>query len=203
MGLLDGWRLCPRCGHELEGRERGHVGCPSCGSDYYANSAPAVQGVLERDGRVLLAKRAIEPRLGHWDLPGGFLEEGEEALDGLRREFAEETGLDVEPVDWLGACLDPYAGYWVLGLTWVVKAEGVPQPADEVPPDVHADRLVSKLAQGILHPGRGAQRDAALEGAAPLEDGDPHDRRGRGTTSPPGSSPSSGVCIRCSPVMVR
>ena len=132
MGLLDGWRLCPRCGHELAAREHGHLGCPSCGSEYYANSAPAVQGVLERDGRVLLAKRAIEPRLGHWDLPGGFLEEGEEPLDGLRREFREETGLEVEPVEWLGAFLDPYNAYWVLGLTWVVRADGEPRAADDV-----------------------------------------------------------------------
>ena len=82
--------------------------------------------MLERDGRVLLAKRAIEPRLGYWDLPGGFLEEGEEPLDGLRREFREETGLEVEPVEWLGAFLDPYNRYFVLGLTWVVRAEGEP-----------------------------------------------------------------------------
>src|SRR3954465_8803970 len=85
MGILDGWRVCPRCGHELEKRELGHLGCPGCGSEYYANSAPAVQGVLERDGRVLLARRAIEPRLGYWDLPGGVLEEGEGPLDGARR----------------------------------------------------------------------------------------------------------------------
>ena len=88
--------------------------------------------MLERDGRVLLAKRAIEPRAGHWDLPGGFLEEGEEALDGLRREFQEETGLEIEPVDWLGACMDPYDSYFVLGLTWLVRAEGEPRAADDV-----------------------------------------------------------------------
>jgi ADP-ribose pyrophosphatase YjhB (NUDIX family) len=133
MGLLDGWRTCPRCGHELEPREHGHLACPACGSEYYANSAPAVQGVLERDGRVLLAKRAIDPRRGYWDLPGGFLEEGEDPLDGLRREFLEETGLDVEPTEWLGVCLDPYNRYWVLGLTWIVHADGgEPQPADDV-----------------------------------------------------------------------
>jgi 8-oxo-dGTP diphosphatase len=132
VSIFDGWRLCPRCGHELERREHRHLACPACGSEYWANSAPAVQGVLERDGRVLLARRAIEPRAGHWDLPGGFLEEGEEALDGLRREFREETGLDVEPADWLGAFLDAYNNYWVLGLTWVVHAGGEPRAADDV-----------------------------------------------------------------------
>src|SRR6185369_10482882 len=131
MGVLDGWRSCPRCGHELE-LTPGRARCPGCGSVYYANSAPAVEGLLERDGKVLLAKRKIEPRRGFWDLPGGFLEEGEEPLDGLRREFREETGLDVEPVEWLGTHLDPYNRYSVLGLTWVVRAEGEPRAADDV-----------------------------------------------------------------------
>ena len=53
MGILDGWRLCPRCGHELE-RTPGRAACPGCGSIYYANSAPAIEGLLERDGKVLL-----------------------------------------------------------------------------------------------------------------------------------------------------
>ena len=132
MGILDDWRFCPRCAHELEPRERGHFACPSCGSQYWANSAPAVQGLLERDGRVLLARRAIEPRKGLWDIPGGFLEEGEEALDGLRREFLEETGIAVEPVAWLGANIDPYDGYHVLGLSWLVRGEGEPRAADDV-----------------------------------------------------------------------
>ena len=132
MGILDGWRLCPRCGHELEARDGGHLGCPGCGAAYWANSAPAVQGLLERAGKVLLARRAIEPKLGHWDIPGGFLEEGEEALDGLRREFREETGLEVEPLEWLGAYVDPYDRYFVLGLSWLVAGEGEPQAADDV-----------------------------------------------------------------------
>jgi ADP-ribose pyrophosphatase YjhB (NUDIX family) len=132
VGILDGWRLCPRCGHELEPLERSHRFCPGCGARYWANSAPAVQGVLERDGRVLLARRAIEPRLGFWDLPGGFLEEGEKPLDGLRREFLEETGIEVEAVEWLGAFVDPYDAYFVLGLSWVVHGEGEPHADDDV-----------------------------------------------------------------------
>jgi ADP-ribose pyrophosphatase YjhB (NUDIX family) len=132
MSVLDGWRLCPRCGTELEGRDRGHLACPACGSQYWANSSPAVEGLLERGGRVLLGRRAIEPRLGYWDLPGGFLEEGEEPLDGLRRELREETGLDVEPVAFLGTHLEPYDNYYVLGLTWLVTGDGEPSAADDV-----------------------------------------------------------------------
>lgn len=132
MGVLDGWRVCPRCTHELERRDGGHFGCPGCGSNYWANSAPAVQGLLVRDGRVLIGRRKVEPRRGHWDLPGGFLEEGEDALAGLRREFLEETGIEVEPVEWLGTSLDPYDSYFVLGLTWIVRGDGEPVAADDV-----------------------------------------------------------------------
>ena len=132
MGVLDGWRFCPRCGHELELRAGGHRGCPACGSSYWANSSPAVQGLLVRDGKVLIGRRKIEPRKGFWDLPGGFLEEGELPLDGLRREFLEETGLEVEPVEWVGAFIDPYDSAYVLGLTWIVRGDGQPVAADDV-----------------------------------------------------------------------
>ena len=131
MGVLDGWKMCPRCAAGLE-LDQGKASCPACGSVYYANSAPAVEGVLERDGKVLLTKRGIDPRRGHWDLPGGFLEEGEEPLEGLAREFREETGLAVRPLEWLGTHLEPYDHYFVLGLTWLVEGDGEPRPADDV-----------------------------------------------------------------------
>jgi ADP-ribose pyrophosphatase YjhB (NUDIX family) len=133
MGVLDGWKLCPRCGTELERLEGAHLHCPGCGSSYWANSAPAVSGILERDGKVMLGRRGIEPRRGYWDLPGGFLDEGETPEDGLRREFLEETGLEVEVGEWIGAFVDPYDHYFVLGLCWAVTAEkGEPVPDDDV-----------------------------------------------------------------------
>src|SRR5207247_384726 len=70
VGVLDGWKMCPRCAAGLE-LDQGKASCPACDSVYYANSAPAVEGVLERDGKVLLTKRGIDPRRGYWDLPGG------------------------------------------------------------------------------------------------------------------------------------
>jgi ADP-ribose pyrophosphatase YjhB (NUDIX family) len=131
MGLLDGWTVCPRCGSGLR-LEPGRAHCPACGSAYYANSAPAVEGVLERDGKVLLSKRGIEPRRGLWDLPGGFLEEGEHPLDGLRRELLEETGLEIEPGEFVGVWLEPYDGRVVFGVTYKATATGEARAGDDL-----------------------------------------------------------------------
>jgi NAD+ diphosphatase len=131
VGVLDNWRFCPRCGENLTPAEEGLV-CEGCREHYYANSIPGVQGILERDGRVLLARRGHEPRRGHWDLPGGFLHETEAAVEGLRREFLEETGLEVEPVEFLRIDIEPYAGRHVFAVTWIVHAVGEPVAADDV-----------------------------------------------------------------------
>ena len=134
MGILAGWRYCPRCGAELRS-EPDHLGCPSCGGQYWASSTPGVQGILERDGRVLLARRGREPRLGHWDLPGGFLQESEVPEDGLRREFREETGLEIEPVRLLRIDIEPYDGRYVFSVSWLVRdldSRREPGAADDV-----------------------------------------------------------------------
>ena len=87
---------------------------------------------LERDGPVLLGRRAHEPRKGHWDLPGGFVDESEDPLDALRREFLEETGLDVEPAEFLRIDVEPYEHRHVFSVTWIVRADGEPVAADYV-----------------------------------------------------------------------
>jgi 8-oxo-dGTP diphosphatase len=48
-------------------------------------------------GRILLVERGKEPLKGYWSLPGGIVETGEKLEEGIRREVAEETGLDVDP----------------------------------------------------------------------------------------------------------
>jgi len=123
MALLDGWTYCPRCRAGLE-RGKRLVSCPACGFEAWAHSVPGVQALVERDGRILLGRRAYDPGLGRWDLPGGFLEEGEHPLDGLRRELLEETGLEIEPTVFFGAWMQEYAGRMVLCLTWLARAVG-------------------------------------------------------------------------------
>jgi 8-oxo-dGTP diphosphatase len=131
MGVLDNWRFCPRCAGDLAAAAD-HLACASCGERYWANAIPGVQGILERDGRVLLARRAHEPRRDHWDIPGGFVEETEHPLDALRREFREETGLEVQPLELLRIDIEPYDERHVFSVTWIVDADGEPVAADDV-----------------------------------------------------------------------
>jgi ADP-ribose pyrophosphatase YjhB (NUDIX family) len=137
VGELEGWRWCPRCRAELRG-DASRVECAACGFVCYASSKPTAGALVEDgEGRVLLARRAVEPFKGRWDIPGGFLEEGEPPLAGLRRELREETGLEVEPLDFVGAWIDTYGGdstaEATLNMYWTARVlDGEAHPADDV-----------------------------------------------------------------------
>ncbi len=93
--------------------------------------------VLDGEDRVLLSRRAYEPQAGKWDIPGGFLEEGEEPLDALRRELREEAGVEIEPLELVGIWVDRYGGddeaTATLNLYWTARiVSGKPTPADDV-----------------------------------------------------------------------
>jgi 8-oxo-dGTP diphosphatase len=136
MAILHGWRTCPRCEGRLENDGARATCRGTCGSIYYANSAPCVSGLVEdAAGRLLLARRAVEPYRDLWDPPGGFLEEGEHPVDGLRRELLEETGLEAETGRYLGAIPDTYGpdGNATINFYWEARlASGKPRPADDV-----------------------------------------------------------------------
>lgn len=123
VSVLTHWRYCPRCATELA-RESDHLRCPGCGAQYWANSVPGAQAVIVRDGEVLLGRRAADPGKGRWDLPGGFLHEGEDAVDALRREVREETGLELDLTEFLGTWNEPYWDRDVLCLTWLATPSG-------------------------------------------------------------------------------
>ena len=70
--------------------------CDSCHAIYYENPRMIVGCVAEWEGRILLCRRAIEPRLGLWTVPAGFLEKGETTAEGAQRETLEEANARVE-----------------------------------------------------------------------------------------------------------
>jgi ADP-ribose pyrophosphatase YjhB (NUDIX family) len=123
MGLLDGWRFCPRCAGELT-RTASSAVCGRCGGEFWANGVPGSQALVVRDARVLLGRRRDDPAAGLWDLPGGFVEEEEHPEDALRREVREETGLEIEPDEFLGIWLEAYWGRTVVCLTWLARPTG-------------------------------------------------------------------------------
>lgn len=79
-----------------EGDDRSRLVCRDCGFIAYENPKIVVGSVAAWEDRILLCRRAIDPRRGFWTLPAGFLELGETALDGARREAWEEARASLE-----------------------------------------------------------------------------------------------------------
>lgn len=130
-----GWKHCPSCGGPLQVEDRS-AACRECGRNVYANPAPTVSAIVVDDGgRVLLARRRGDPGKGMWDIPGGFIEEGEAPLETLRRELEEETGVEIEPTAFLGGFADRYGegGVYTVNFYWTAHIRsGEPSPADDV-----------------------------------------------------------------------
>ncbi|MEK7266701.1 MAG: NUDIX hydrolase [Pseudomonadota bacterium] len=74
-----------------EGEDRERDVCGHCGFIDYRNPKIVVGSVLSFEGKILLCRRAINPRKGFWTLPAGYLEIGETIEDGARREAYEEA----------------------------------------------------------------------------------------------------------------
>ena len=70
--------------------------CDACGEIHYENPKLVVGTVPEHGGRLLLCRRAIEPRYGYWTLPAGFMENDESTGQAALRETLEEAGTAVE-----------------------------------------------------------------------------------------------------------
>jgi ADP-ribose pyrophosphatase YjhB (NUDIX family) len=93
--------FCSNCGSRVvlkvpEGDLLPRHVCDSCGFIHYLNPKLVVGSVPEFEGRILICKRGIEPRYGHWTIPAGFMENDETLEAGAAREAAEEAHIDVE-----------------------------------------------------------------------------------------------------------
>ena len=96
--------FCSHCGTQVRievppGDNRLRHICPACGAIHYHNPKMVVGCIPVWGDKILLCKRAIEPRYGLWTLPGGFMENGETVVEGAMRETLEEAGARVEVQD--------------------------------------------------------------------------------------------------------
>jgi ADP-ribose pyrophosphatase YjhB (NUDIX family) len=93
--------FCNQCGSRVSfrtppGDHLPRFVCDACQTVHYQNPRVVVGCVPEYEGRILVCKRAIEPRLGYWTVPAGFMENGETLQQGAARECHEEALAHVE-----------------------------------------------------------------------------------------------------------
>ncbi len=138
LGVKTARHFCPHCGGRLTMQpfeDREIAVCSVCGWLDFHNPRPCAGVLLTRGEEVLLALRAREPRQGTWDIPGGFLNEGESPEACAKRESREELGLDVTLQSFLGFYMDTYTfqgeTYSILNVYFVAQAEGEPQAGDD------------------------------------------------------------------------
>ena len=95
-------KYCSNCGSANlefkipEGDNMKRYCCKDCGTIFYTNPNLVVGTLCIRDNKILMAKRNINPRIGLWTLPAGFMENAETLQDGALRETFEETGSKAE-----------------------------------------------------------------------------------------------------------
>lgn len=138
--LIDHFKYCPACAQPLASPMQARaVHCSSCGFLFFLSTTVATGVLLSRpDGAVLFIRRAKEPAKGLLALPGGFIEIGETAETGLRREILEEVGLTIGGVEYLCSAVNAYeyrsVTYPVLDLFFMAEVEETiePEPLEDV-----------------------------------------------------------------------
>ena len=126
------FRFCPSCGTAREASPAPPIACTACGFTLYMNTTCATAAFLVRpDGKALFIRRAKEPAKGKLAIPGGFIDEGESAEDGVRREFREEVGIDPAGLKYLCSHVNSYhyrnVTYPVLDFFYTARATGQEQ----------------------------------------------------------------------------
>lgn len=126
------YNYCPRCSAKFPNKNE-PLHCTQCGFEIYANPAPTTAILIEKNGKLLLAKRKIDPKKGAWDTPGGFVECDETIEESAIREAKEETGLKIKVLKIIGSQPDIYDQKPTL--TFAIHAkiiEGTMKAADDV-----------------------------------------------------------------------
>jgi NAD+ diphosphatase len=109
-------RFCPRCGSSLTAAAAGHVlSCPGCGRQHFPRTDPAViMLVTDGEDRALLGRQPGWPE-GRYSTLAGFVDPGESLEDAVRREVAEEVGIEIGEVTYLGNQPWPFPASLMVG----------------------------------------------------------------------------------------
>ena len=104
------FRFCPRCGGDLDRRvvkanEPKRLVCQKCAFIFYQDPKVVAGTVFTLNGGIVLLKRGVEPALGKWVFPGGYVDRGESVPDAAVRETKEESQVEVR----LGPLLNVYS----------------------------------------------------------------------------------------------
>jgi 8-oxo-dGTP diphosphatase len=104
------YRFCPRCGGDLEKRivkptEPKRLVCLNCSFIFYQDPKVVAGTIFTLGGRIVLLKRGVEPAIGKWVFPGGYVDRGESVHEAAIRETKEESQMDVK----LGPLLNVYS----------------------------------------------------------------------------------------------
>ncbi len=131
---------CARCGRSVR-RDRSktppHIACPHCRYLLYDYPRACVGTLVVKARELLVLVRGHAPRRGFMDLPGGFLEAGEDLERAARRELREETGLTVGPMRpfglyWDEYPLDGFGRFPTLNFYWIAEwRRGTPRAGDD------------------------------------------------------------------------
>ena len=131
--------FCDECGRPASGGDPAAADppvCPEHGPRWrLVRNAPCAEVLVERDGQVLLGRRAREPFLGVWEIPGGFVDRGEHPVRAAVRELHEELGLEVTLTALLGTYLEQSAYGECLEITCYLATAEAQEPVgnpDEV-----------------------------------------------------------------------
>ncbi len=106
----DNIRYCPKCGSgDLVRPITQKIVCRACDFVLYFNTATAVAGLITNEqGQLMVVVRGYEPKKGMLDLPGGFVNSGENAEEAMQREIREELGLDVTDLNYFCSQANEY-----------------------------------------------------------------------------------------------
>ncbi len=131
-----GMGFCPRCGGVLAerlvaGETRERLVCERCSYIFYFNPKLVASCIPVLDGRVILGRRAIEPQLGSWTYPSGFVELGETVEAAAQRETQEEVNVEVAIQSLLNVYSRPQAGIVAVAYLGLVVG-GEPSPGPEM-----------------------------------------------------------------------